>query len=152
MNEYEENKYIEIKEELLNNEVEKRVGSYVVNRNELSRYYNVGKLIIEAQGGESRAKYGDGLIKKYSRKLMVEIDKKYSYRNLMYMRKFYLLFKDEKVNPVGSQLSWTHYRKLLKFDDFNEINYYINQIITNHWSKENYKNISKIKNIKDYLW
>ena len=65
MNEFEENKYLEIKEELLNNEVEKKVGNYFVNKNELSRYYNVGKLIIEAQGGETRAKYGDGLIKKY---------------------------------------------------------------------------------------
>ena len=66
LNEFEENKYTEIKEELLNNEVEKVVSKYVVDRNELSRYFNVGKLLIEAQGGSERAKYGDSLIKKYS--------------------------------------------------------------------------------------
>ena len=129
MNEFEEKKYCEIKEELIQSAIDNKVDTYVTNKNELTHYYNVGKMIIDAQGGETRAKYGDGLIKKYSKKLMVEIDKKYSYRNLMYMIKFYLLFSNEKVNPLGSQLSWTHYRELLKFDDINEINYYIHQMI-----------------------
>ena len=58
-----------------------------------------------------RAKYGDGLIKEYSERLIIELnDKKYSYRNLMNMRKFYLLFRDKKVNALRSQLSWNHYR------------------------------------------
>ncbi len=85
--------------------------------------------MIEAQGGESRAKYGDKLIKKYSDKLMKELDKKYSYRNLMYMRKYYLLFKNKKLNAVRSVLSWTHFRELPVLDDVNEINYYINYYI-----------------------
>ena len=54
------NYYDEIKNELINNEVYKKVKDYSKNRNELSTYYNVGKLLIEAQGGEDRAKYGDG--------------------------------------------------------------------------------------------
>ena len=147
MNEYEENKYLEIKDELLNNEVKKKVSNYVVNRNELERYYNVGKIIIEAQGGEEKAKYGDGLIKKYSKRLMVEINKKYSYRNLMYMRKFYILFRNKKVNTVCSQLTWSHYRELLKFNDFNEIEYYINIILNKKLSVRELQN--SIKN-KDY--
>ena len=53
------NYYNEIKNELINNEVYKRVKDYSKNKNELSTYYNVGKLLIEAQGGEERAKYGD---------------------------------------------------------------------------------------------
>ena len=57
------NYYNEIKEQLLNNEVYKKVKDYSKNRNELETYYNVGKLIMEAQGGEARAKYGDNLIK-----------------------------------------------------------------------------------------
>ncbi len=61
----EKNYYNEIKNELLNNEIYKIVKNYSKNRNELSTYYNVGKLLIEAQGGENRAKYGNGLIKKY---------------------------------------------------------------------------------------
>ena len=61
----EKNYYNEIKNELLNNEIYKIVKNYSKNRNELSTYYNVGKLLIEAQGGENRAKYRNGLIKKY---------------------------------------------------------------------------------------
>ena len=52
------NYYEEIKKELVNNEVYKRVKDYSKNKSDLSTYYNVGKLLIEAQGGEKRAKYG----------------------------------------------------------------------------------------------
>ena len=117
--------YNKIKKELINNEVYKKVKDYSKNKSDLNTYYEVGKLIVEAQGGEARAKYGDGLIKEYSKRLMKEVDKKFGYRNLMYMRKFYLLFKDEKVNAMRSQLSWTHFRELLRLNDINEINYYI---------------------------
>ena len=72
------NYYNEIKNELINNEVYKKVKDYSKNRNELSTYYNVGKLLIEAQGGEDRAKYGDGLIKGYSLKVAQEVGKKYN--------------------------------------------------------------------------
>ena len=57
------NYYNEIKNELINNEAYKKVKDYSKNRNDLMTYYNVGKLLIEAQGGEERAKYGDSLIK-----------------------------------------------------------------------------------------
>ncbi len=67
------------------NEVYKRVKEYSKNRNELSTHYNVGKLLIEAQGGEDRAKYGNGLIKKYSSKLSQEIGKKYNITTLKRM-------------------------------------------------------------------
>ena len=67
------NYYNEIKNELINNEVYKRVKDYSKNRNELSTYYNVGKLLIEAQGGEDRARYGESLIKEYSNKLITEV-------------------------------------------------------------------------------
>lgn len=70
------NYYNEIKNELVNNEVYKRVKDYSKNKNELSTYYNVGKLLIEAQGGEERAKYGDGLIKEYSKKIKWGIGRK----------------------------------------------------------------------------
>ena len=71
--------YNEIKKELIENEIYKRVKDYSKNRYKLEKYYNVGKLLIEAQGGETRAKYGKGLIKEYSRKLIEELkDKKYS--------------------------------------------------------------------------
>ena len=128
------NYYNEIKKELVNNEVYKKAKDYSKNRNDLSTYYNVGKLLIEAQGGKKRAKYGDNLIKEYSKRLTKELGAKYSCRNLMNMRKFYLLFKDEKVNAMRSQLSWTHYRELLKLNDINEINYYIETSIKQNLS------------------
>ena len=80
------NYYEEIKQELMNNEVYKSVRDYSKNKSDLSTYYNVGKLLIEAQGGEKRAKYGNNLIKEYSKKLTVELGKNYSERNLRNMR------------------------------------------------------------------
>ena len=128
------NYYNEIKKELINNEVYKRVKDYSKNKSDLSTYYNVGKLLVEAQGGEKRAKYGEMIIKEYSKKLIVELDKKYSYRNLMNMRKFYIIFNNEKVNALRTQLTWTHYRILLSIKDIDEIIYYINVAISRNLS------------------
>ena len=120
------NYYNEIKNELINNEVYKRVKDYSKNRNELNTYYEVGKLLIEAQGGENRAKYGDGLIKEYSERLTKDLGKKYSITSLKYMRMFYILY--EKSPTLSDQLTWSHYKEILKFNDINEINYYISII------------------------
>ena len=117
------NYYNEIKEQLINNEVYKKVKDYSKNRNELETYYNVGKLIIEAQGGETRAKYGDNLIKEYSKKLTIELGKGYTVSSLKRMRQFFIL--KQKGATMSHQLTWSHYVELLKFDDINEINYYI---------------------------
>ena len=142
------NYYSEIKKELINNEITKKVKDYSKNRSDLNTYYNVGRLITEAQGGLTRAKYGENLIKEYSAKLTIDLnDRKYSYRNLMNMRKFYILFRNEKVNALRSQLSWSHYRELLKLKDFDEIRYYINVAIE---SKISYRELkAKIKS-KEY--
>ena len=139
------NYYNEIKNELLNNEVYKRVKDYSKNRNELSTYYNVGKLLIEAQGGEDRAKYGNGLIKEYSARLTKELGKKYSVTTLKYMRMFYLLYK--KSPTLSDLLSWSHYKELLSISDINEINYYIN--ITERYNLSVRELREKIKN-KEY--
>ena len=119
------NYYNEIKEQLVNNEVYKRVKDYSKNRSDLETYYNVGKLIIEAQGGEERAKYGNGLIKEYSKKLTIEVDRKYDERTLRRIRQFYLLFKDQKWSTVSTKLTWSHYSELLIFKDINKIIYYL---------------------------
>ena len=135
------NYYNQIKEELLNNEIYKKVKDYSKNKNDLITYYNVGKLIVEAQGGETRAKYGDNLIKEYSLKLTKELGKGYSVMNLKNMRKFYLF---QKRQTVSGQLSWSHYIELLSIDDINEINYYINICEQNNLSVRQLRN--KIKN------
>ncbi len=134
MNELEEKYYSDIKDELLQSVIDKKIDTYFTNRNELSHYYNVGKMIIEAQGGEERAKYGNGLIKKFSEKLTKELGKGFSQQSLKKMRRFYLHF--QKRPPVAVQfLSWSHYEILLTVKDENEINYYIEQIETYHWGK-----------------
>ncbi len=127
------NYYEQIKGLLISNEIYKKVKDYSKNKSDVETYYNVGKLIFEAQGGKVRAKYGDKLIKEYSKKLISELnDKKYSYRNLINMRKFYLIFSDRKVNALRSQLSWSHYRELLPIKNVDEIIYYINLAINNN--------------------
>ena len=117
------NYYEEIKKELVNNEVYKRVKDYSKNKSDLSTYYNVGKLLVEAQGGEKRAKYGNGLIKEYSNKLTTELNKKYSETEFKRIRQFYL--RIEKGATMSHQLNWSHYRELLKISNINKINYYI---------------------------
>ena len=139
------NYYNEIKNELINNKIYKRVKDYSKNRNELSTYYNVGKLLIEAQGGEDRAKYGDNLIKEYSERLTKELGKGYTFTALSRMREFYLLC--EKVAPVTQQLSWSHYCELLPLKDINEINYYIDISVAQNLSYRQLR--EKIKN-KEY--
>ena len=95
-------------------------------------YWQIGKMIVEKQGGESRAKYGDGLIKELSIKLTIDFGKNYSIRNLWFMKQFYLTFP--KVNAVSSQLSWTHYRLILSLDEESARNFYIKETIEGNWS------------------
>ena len=141
------NYYNEIKKELIDNEVYKRIKDYSKNKYELERYYNVGKLLVEAQGGEARAKYGDSLIKEYSKRLITEVGKKYNERTLRRIRQFYLLFKNEIWSTVSTKLTWSHYVELIKFDNVDLISYYINISINNNLSVRELRN--KIKN-KEY--
>ena len=126
------NYYNEIKNELINNKLYKRVKDYSKNRNDLMTYYNVGKLLIEAQGGEERSKYGDGLIRKYSKKLSIELCKDFSTTALKRMRQFYLVIK--KGATLSPQLMWSHYVELLKFDDIRLINYYVFSVVKQNLS------------------
>ena len=112
------NYYREIKEELINNEITKRVKDYSKNRSDLNTYYNVGKLLSEA--GKH---YGEGVIKEYSKRLTNELGKGYTQTNLKYMRKFYYFI--EKSHALSDQLTWTHYREMLPLSNVNEINYYV---------------------------
>ena len=113
------NYYNEIKTELINNEITKDVKNYSINRSDLTTYYNVGKLLAEA--GKH---YGEGIIKEYSEKLTADLNKKYSYRSLNYMMKFYEL---QKMQSVTANLSLGHWIELLSIKNINEMKYYINQ-------------------------
>ena len=103
------NYYNEIKEVLVKNETYKKVKDYFKNKSDLNSYFEVGRLIVEAQGGEVRAKYGNRLIKEYSEKLTKELGKGYTYTNLSRMRQFYLL--SQKVATMSQQfynLTWSY--------------------------------------------
>ena len=114
------NYYNDIKNELLNNEINKKVKTYSINKSDLSTYYNVGKKLSEA--GKH---YREGIIKEYSKKLIIEVGKKYSTRLLYKMMKYYKFASSQKVPTASANLTWSHYDELLKFKDINKINYYI---------------------------
>ncbi len=129
------NYYNEIKRELIDNELNKKVKDYSKNKYEIQKYYNVGKLLSEAGNN-----YGEAIIKEYSKKLTNEIGKKYSVRYLFDMRKLYLF---SKVHPLGAQLTMSHYRLLFPLNDNNEIDYYIDQITKRNLSKRELQMIIK---------
>ena len=134
------NYYNEIKTELINNEITKRVKDYSKNRSDLNTYYNVGKLLSEA--GKH---YGEGIIKEYSKRLTNELGKGYSISNLKRMRQFYFVL--EKGVAMPHQLSWSHILSILPIDDVDKINYYIKIAEEQNLS---YRNLRlKIKN-KEY--
>ena len=83
-----------------------------VNTAMVHAYWHIGKLIVEAQGGEERAAYGDDLIKRLSIRLTQEFGKGFTATNLRYMRMFYLSFPI--YHSLSDKLSWTHYRMLTK--------------------------------------
>ena len=111
------NYYNEIKTELINNEITKRVKDYSKNRSDLTTYYNVGKLLSEA--GKH---YGEGIIKEYSKRLTSEFGKGYTPTRLRYFRRFYEVLI--KHPTVSDKLSYSHYCELIWFD-IDKINYYI---------------------------
>ena len=129
------NYYNEIKKELIDNELNKKVKDYSKNKYEIQKYYNVGKLLLAAGNN-----YGEGRIAEYSKKLTNEIGKKYSVRYLFDIRKLYLF---SKMHPLGAQLTMSHYRLLFPLNDDNEIDYYINQIIKRNLSKRELEKIIK---------
>ena len=115
------NYYNEIKKQIINNEITKKVKDYSKNKSDLSTYYNIGKLLADA--GKC---YGESIIKKYSKRLTQELGKNYSIRVLYKMIKFYNFVNSQKMPTLSAQLSWSHYDEILKLNDINQINYYIN--------------------------
>lgn len=118
--------YNEIKNELINNEINRRIKNYSINRNDLDTYYKVGKLLAEAG-----KKYGERIIKDYSISLTTDLGRGYSQRNLRNMRQFYKV--SQKWQTVSAKLSWSHICEVLWFDD-NKFNYYIKIAETNNLS------------------
>ena len=115
------NYYKEIKNKLIDNEVYSKIKDYSKERYKVTTYFEIGRLLNEAGG-----KYGDYIIDEYSKKLVVDVGKKYNRRTLFRMKKFYNVFSNEKVTTMLTQLTWSHYLLLLSLKDYDEIIYYIN--------------------------
>ncbi len=136
------NYYNEIKTEILNNEITKRVKDYSKNKSDLTTYYNVGKLLSEAG-----KQYGEGIIKEYSEKLENDINLKYTERTLRRIRQFYLFCVVSKWSTLSTKLTWSHFCELLKINNTNEIKYYITICEQNNLSVRQLR--ERIKN-KEY--
>ena len=101
-----------------------RIKDYSKERYKVITYFEIGRLLNEAGG-----KYGDNIIEEYSKKLSVEIGKKYNRRTLFRMKQFYNMFSNEKVSTLSTQLTWSHYSELLSIKNKNELLYYLNLCI-----------------------
>ena len=122
------NYYNEIKNKLIDNEVYSKVKDYSKERHKVITYFEIGKLITEAGG-----KYGDNIIEEYSKKLVIEVGKKYNRRTLFRMKQFYNKFNNTKVSTLWTQLTWSHLRLLLNLE-IDSMNYYIKVIINKRLS------------------
>ena len=130
------NYYNEIKIELINNEVTKKIKDYSKNKSDLNTYYKVGKLLSEA--GKH---YGEGIIKEYSNKLTEEFGKYISITTLKYIRQFY---KFSKSHSVSDQLTFTHYKALFSIKEKEKVDFYIKLAINQNLSVRQLR--EKIKN------
>ena len=96
-------------------------------------YWNIGKRIVEEeQKGGERAAYGTETLKNLSKKLTSEYGKGFTISNLQYMRQFYLVFPIH--HALRGELSWTHYRLLLKVKNEKARNFYMEEAVVCNWS------------------
>jgi len=133
------NYYNEIKQELTNNEITKRVKDYSKNVSDLNTYYRVGKMLSKA--GKH---YGENIIGDYANKLKIELNKKYNERTLRRYRQFYNFVNNLKWSALPTKLSWSHITELMVLSDEHEINYYVSLVNERNIS---YRKLSEL--IKD---
>lgn len=104
----------------------------VANNAMVEAYWNIGRVIVEKQGGKDKAEYGTALLKNLSKEMTKEFGKGFTLTNLKYMRQFYLTFP--KSHALSDQLSWTHYRLLMRVENENARNFYLKESIKENWS------------------
>ena len=96
-------------------------------------YWQIGRIIVEQeQKGKERAEYGKSLIKELSKKLTYDYGKGFNESNLKYLRQFYLTFPNG--HALRDELSWTHYRLLLKVEKEKARSFYLIETVNNKWS------------------
>lgn len=95
-------------------------------------YWEIGRSIVEKQGGEKKSEYGIGLLKELSIQMTKDFGKSFTERNLRYMRQFYVVFSNR--HALRSELTWTHYRYLIKVNNKKAREFYIDECIKSNWS------------------
>lgn len=95
-------------------------------------YWLIGKQIVEAQEGNERAGYGKQLLKYLSEQLTRDFGKGFDESNLRLIRQFYLAF--EIRDTLRHELSWSHYRKIMKVQNIVARQFYIEESIKSNWS------------------
>lgn len=103
-----------------------------VNSAMVQAYWQVGRLIVNAQGGAERAAYGDELLKTISVRLKEEFGKGFDASNLRNMRTFYLTYPN--CDSLRHNLSWTHYRSLMRVTNPEARKYYEDEASAGKWS------------------
>lgn len=110
----------------------------IANSTLLLTYWQIGQLIVEEeQKGKERAAYGKFVLKNLSKKLTLEFGKGFDESNLRNMRSFFQAFPIR--DAVRHELSWTHYRLLLRQENKQKRSYYLNESIENNWSSRDLK-------------
>ncbi len=120
---------------------------YSLNQAMVLSYFQIGRMIVEEeQHGKNRSEYGKHLLKELSITLPKEFGKGFSVTNLQQMRNFYLIYQKQQTLSVNSEteiqqtvsakfeLSWSHYLKLMRIDDYKERRFYEIESIKNNWS------------------
>lgn len=95
-------------------------------------YWNIGKSIVEQQGKSERAEYGTQLLTELSRQLTADFGKGFTSSNLRNMRQFYLTFPN--CYALRSNLSWTHYRMLMRVENATARSFYLDECVKSNWS------------------
>ncbi len=104
-----------------------------VNSEMVQAYWHIGRLIVEdEQQGQQRAAYGKQQLQQLSEHLTREFGKGFDARNLRNMRAFYLTFPN--WNAVRTELSWTHYRVLLRLENTHARDWYMQETLEQNWS------------------
>lgn len=103
-----------------------------VNFAMVEAYWEIGKSIVDEQGGEERAKYGEALLKALAIRLTKDFGKGFEARELRKMRQFYLAFPIR--DSLRPELSWTHYRRLIRIPDPEARTWYMNECADSRWS------------------
>jgi predicted nuclease of restriction endonuclease-like (RecB) superfamily len=114
-----------------------RAAAYTaINSAMVEAYWNIGRRIVEEeQKGETRAAYGEAIIKELSKALTADFGKGFSVANLKNFRQFYLTFPDfEKSYTLCSQLTWSHNRLIMRVENPRAREYYLRETAAQNWS------------------